>query len=55
MADKYLLHRRGGLNPPDNTPKGVSVYVFGQIQSAPTVHKCTNGMKNYSMAVSLSN
>ena len=28
---------RGGLNPPDNTPKGVFVDVFGRKHSAPTV------------------
>ena len=31
-----MVHRRGGLNPPDNTPKDILVNVFGQIQSAPT-------------------
>lgn len=25
------IHGRGGLNPPDNTPRGVSVGVFGRI------------------------
>ncbi|WP_455666850.1 hypothetical protein [Phocaeicola sp.] len=29
---------RGGLNPPDNTPKGVFVDVFGRKHSAPTVN-----------------
>ena len=28
---------RGGLNPPDNTPKGVSVYEYGRKHSAHTV------------------
>ncbi|WP_455667303.1 hypothetical protein [Phocaeicola sp.] len=32
-----FIHRRGGLNPPENTPKGVFVDAFGRKHSAPTV------------------
>ena len=31
------IHRRGRLNLPDNTPKGVLVDAFGRKHSAPTV------------------
>ncbi|WP_455665952.1 hypothetical protein [Phocaeicola sp.] len=32
-----IIHRRGGVCPPNNTPNGVLVYAFGRANPAPTV------------------
>ena len=37
IPSNAVIHRRGGLNPPDNTLKGVFVDVSGRKHSAPTV------------------